>query len=100
MDPRIDIIEADKVESYVKAKEPFILDVREPYEFDSEHIEGAVNIPLRALVINSNAVPSDRPVLCYCAHGVRSMKAARLLTQRNYKNIAHIESGLAGMGML
>lgn len=65
-----------------------ILDVREPSEHAGGSIESAVNIPLMDLW-HSEEPPQglteatdDRPVVVYCAHGVRSRQALQLLTQR------------------
>ena len=48
------------------------LDVREPSEFDQGHIAGAPNIPIRMLAQNLDAIPTDKPVIAYCASGHRA----------------------------
>jgi len=52
--------------------EAFVLDVREPDEWDRGHIEGAVHIPLGQLQDRVGEVPLDQKVLCVCAVGGRS----------------------------
>ena len=59
-----------------------LLDVREPDEFRSGHIPGAVNIPLSK--IRGIGVPKDTPLFVYCLRGTRSLRAARILTRMGY----------------
>ena len=68
-----------------------LLDVRTRSEFDSGHIEGAVNIPLQELASRSNELPQDQPIVIYCRSGNRSAQAARLLDGQEF-------SGLYDMG--
>ena len=42
---------------------PFLLDVREPWEYRQGHVPGAQLIPLGELEQRVNEVPRDRPVL-------------------------------------
>lgn len=57
----------------------FLLDVRTPGEFAGGHLEGAVNIPVQGLAARLDEVPTTGAVVIYCASGMRSAKAARLL---------------------
>ena len=56
-----------------------ILDVREQGEFESGHIEGAINISVGKLQSHLDQVPRDRPILAYCGHGERSSTALSFL---------------------
>lgn len=59
--------------------EPLILDVRAPEEFEQEHHEGAINIPVDSLRERLGELPRDREILTYCSVGQRSYYAARIL---------------------
>jgi NADPH-dependent 2,4-dienoyl-CoA reductase/sulfur reductase-like enzyme/rhodanese-related sulfurtransferase len=63
----------------------FILDVREPAEFQVGHLEGAVNIPLGELRDRMSELPRDREILTYCAVGQRSYYASRALRQYGFQ---------------
>ena len=54
------------------------LDVREPEEYEQGAIEGAIHIPRGHLEskIENTITDHDRPVVIYCASGVRSVFAA------------------------
>lgn len=56
-----------------------VLDVREPEEYEAGHIDGAVLIPLGDLSQRTHALPQDRPIVCVCASGSRSLSATRWL---------------------
>jgi rhodanese-related sulfurtransferase len=83
-----------------------LVDVREPAEFDSGHIPGAVNIPRGVLEfeIFSNpatagvtaAVPSDRSraIVVYCRSGGRAALAAASLVRLQFTNVSSIAGGI------
>ncbi|MBC7442620.1 MAG: rhodanese-like domain-containing protein [Ramlibacter sp.] len=58
---------------------PLIIDVREPYEYDSAHVDGVTLIPLGELVQRAAEVPRQGPVYLICAAGARSAQAAAFL---------------------
>jgi len=63
----------------VMPSQSYVLDVREPREFDLGHVEGASNIPLHSLRAGMSKLPRDREILVYCAAGQRSYYASRAL---------------------
>ena len=71
----------------------FLLDVREPAEFDAGFIPGAVNIPLNSLRTRIREVPRDRKVIVYCRVGLRAYVACRILTQSGYGEVFNLSGG-------
>ncbi len=61
-----------------------ILDVSEPDERDAGSIEGSVNIPLGRLRANLDSLDKTKPIIVYCAVGLRSYIAARILLQHGF----------------
>lgn len=72
----------------------YLIDVRTPAEFAGGSIPGAVNIPLDDLRERLDEVPADRPVLIFCAIGLRGYLATRILLGRGYTNIRNLSGGL------
>lgn len=74
--------------------EALILDVRSPGEFDSGHLDGAVNIPLPTISqgISELEVPPSRPILAYCLSGSRSSMACRTLRSIGYNEVHNLGS--------
>jgi len=74
---------------------PFLLDVREPWEYQEAHVPGAQLIPLGELEQRVNEVPRDRPILAICHSGQRSLAAAGYLQQLGYTSVSNVDGGTA-----
>ena len=61
------------------AEGALLIDVRERSEWDAGHAPGAVHIPYEELRERTHEVPLDRPIVMYCASGIRSSLAASIL---------------------
>src|SRR5438132_1446286 len=73
---RVPAIDVSQLRQRLKADPaPFLLDVREPWEYQEGHVPGAQLIPLGELEQRVNEVPRDRPVLAICHSGQRSLAA-------------------------
>lgn len=65
-----------------------ILDVRTPNEFKSGHIKNAVNIPMDQLQGKlAKLKDKEQCIICYCASGMRSGMAKRMLASNGYKHV-------------
>jgi len=75
---------------------PFLLDVREPWEWQVSNLEsrGAVLIPLGALDERLTEVPRDRPVVVYCRSGQRSLDAAERLSRAGAAEVYNLRGGI------
>ena len=71
----------------------YIIDVREPEEVAQARVDGAVHIPLGALVERLDEVPRDRTVYVMCALGGRSAKATRFLAEQGIDAV-NIDGGI------
>jgi NADPH-dependent 2,4-dienoyl-CoA reductase/sulfur reductase-like enzyme/rhodanese-related sulfurtransferase len=63
----------------------FLLDVRQPHEFDSGSIPGSINIPLGQLRSRLVELPRDREIWINCGVGQRAYYACRILTQHGFE---------------
>lgn len=72
-----------------------LIDVREPDEFEEEHLQGAVSVPLMQLKPDALIIQPNVPIVTFCEKGARSNKAAQML-QKQYP-LATIYSVLGGM---
>jgi glyoxylase-like metal-dependent hydrolase (beta-lactamase superfamily II)/rhodanese-related sulfurtransferase len=75
--------------------ESFVLDVRNPGEFEAKRIDGAVNIPLNKLRARLAEVPRDRRLVVHCAGGYRSSIAASILQQAGIAEVEELSGGIA-----
>ena len=71
-----------------------LLDVRQPGEYEGEHIPGAKLVPLPALKDGLRQLDSQKPVLVYCAVGGRSLAAAQLLSGFGFQEVYNLQGGI------
>ncbi len=76
-------------------KSPVLLDVRESDEWRQGHLEGAVPLPRGFLEIKvETAIPDkNTPIIAYCAGGVRSLLAAKVMREMGYQNVTSMAGG-------
>ena len=70
-----------------------LIDVREPFEYEVSNLNG-LNIPLAGILIESEKVAKDIPVIIQCRSGKRSAQAVMLLEQQGYSNLANLQGGI------
>jgi glyoxylase-like metal-dependent hydrolase (beta-lactamase superfamily II)/rhodanese-related sulfurtransferase len=74
---------------------PVLVDVRTPGERKQKRIAGSLSFPLNHLAERAAELPSDRPLLVYCAGGYRSSIAASLLQRHGFTDVGEIAGGIA-----
>ena len=89
-EPMLDWVSAEQAESIVQQGGQW-LDVRLPSEFENQHKDGAINIPLYFIRLKINTLdPSKKYVVC-CDTGRRSSAGAYILSERGFQ--AHVLRG-------
>ncbi len=82
-----------ELEKEYKKEESLLIDVRKKSEFDSEHVIGAINIPLNQINQHLAQFPKEAPFILHCAGGYRSMIAASILKQRGWDAFVDVIGG-------
>lgn len=78
----------EEAHRWVQQDHALLLDVRTTEEFAQGHVDGAVNIPVQNLQTRLEEVGAkDKPVVVYCASGVRSARARRMLMEAGYQKV-------------
>jgi hydroxyacylglutathione hydrolase len=75
-------------------KNLFVLDVRQPREWASGHIDRAVHISGATVAERIVEIPRDRPVAVICGSGYRSSAVASMLKNKGYNTIFSIIGGM------
>lgn len=70
-----------------------LIDVREPWEYNSGHAKGAKNIPLSQLGRRLAEVPKNREILLICQSGNRSVSAAHFLQKQGLTQVVNVSGG-------
>jgi len=71
----------------------FLLDVREPSEYQKGHIPNAVNIPLDQIRSRLKEIPKDKEIIVNCQVGLRSYIGVRILMQNGFDNVRNLSGG-------
>jgi len=67
-----------------------VIDVRTPAEFASGHYKGAINIPVADLQARLAEIgDKQKPLVVYCASGIRSAKAAGILVAAGFTDVTN-----------
>jgi rhodanese-related sulfurtransferase len=72
----------------------FILDVRQPDEWNAVHIPGATLIPLDQLEARVNEVPKDKEVVVVCRSGNRSKQGRDILKSAGFSQVTSMTGGM------
>ena len=88
-------VEAPEVKRWIEAGgTPLFLDIRERYEVAHGVIEGALWIPMNDVPARQAELPRDRPLVVYCAHGVRSFGVAHWLREQGFEQAWSLVEGV------
>lgn len=72
----------------------FILDVREPSEWDEFHIPGATLIPLGELASRVDELPQDQDIVVVCRSGNRSQQGRDILLDAGFDKVTSMAGGV------
>ncbi|MDQ3291922.1 MAG: rhodanese-like domain-containing protein [Bacteroidota bacterium] len=89
-------ITTDELKKRLESGEkPFIVDVREPHEYDEFNI-GALNIPLGTLPQHLDELEphKDEEIILHCRSGARSGNAKAYLQQQGYQKVRNLLGGM------
>jgi rhodanese-related sulfurtransferase len=73
---------------------PVLLDVREPWEFETCRIEGSQSMPMNSVPARQEELDPEQPVVCICHHGIRSMQVAAFLERNGFTQVANLTGGV------
>jgi len=78
-------------------KPVFLVDVREPAEFEIVSIPGATLIPKDEILRGDalSALPQDRQIVMYCKTGVRSAETLAAVKRAGFSDAVHVQGGVS-----
>ena len=77
-----------------RGEDVFVLDVREPHEYEINRIPGSTLIPLGDLAERYGELDPNREIVSQCKSGVRSARAAAFLRERGFSNVRNLKGGV------
>jgi rhodanese-related sulfurtransferase/rubrerythrin len=90
----IDAVEAKQYIQGMAGDAFTLLDVRQPSEYEAEHLPGAKLIPLPELGARMAELDADKPTVVYCAIGGRSRVAAQVLAAKGFREVLNLSGGI------
>ena len=72
----------------------YILDVREPEEWELASIENCIQIPMGEVLSEKNKIPGESPGIVMCHHGMRSAFVIKQLQALGYEHLYNMEGGI------
>ena len=77
-----------------RGEDVFVLDVREPHEYEINRLPGSTLLPLGDLPERFTELDANREIVCQCKSGVRSARAANFLRDHGFKNVKNLKGGV------
>ena len=85
---------ATQLATHLQTAAPMLLDVREPWEFDTCHIDGSINIPMAQVPQRLDELQAEDEIIVICHHGIRSQQVIWFLQQQAFKNLVNLDGGV------
>ena len=72
----------------------YLLDVREPDEWEAGHAPGAHHVPMMEIPARMAEIPTDQDVVVVCRSGGRSGQVVSYLTGNGWENVRNLDGGM------
>jgi rhodanese-related sulfurtransferase len=79
--------------------QPLLLDVREPWEYETCHLANSQLIPMSSIPARQEELDPQQAVVCICHHGARSMQVAAFLERAGFENVTNLTGGIHGWAL-
>jgi rhodanese-related sulfurtransferase len=88
-------VSLEEAKTMIDAGNAVVIDVRQPDEWASGHVAGAIHIPVDDVIARIDELPADKDLLFICAMGVRSGLACEMAAAMNLvtDRLFNIEAG-------
>jgi len=73
---------------------PLLLDVREAWEYERCHLDGAALLPMSSMQTRLAELDPHQEIVVICHHGVRSFHVARFLEHNGFSNVINLTGGV------
>ena len=94
LSPDLEVTPRQLAEIMARGKAVVVVDVREPWEYEINHIEGAKLMPLNELSQRVNELSTADNIVVNCLSGGRSAQATRLLNSMGFKKAKNLKGGM------
>ena len=87
---------ASELHSYLQsaAQAPLLLDVREPWEYQTCHLDNSRLIPMRRIAGVIHELDPSQEIVVICHHGIRSRSVATYLASNDFNHVINLSGGI------
>ena len=85
---------AKQLQEYLKDNSPFLLDVRQSWEYDICHLEKSTLISMSQVPTELDKLDKERETVVICHHGIRSRMIGRYLENAGFNNVINLSGGV------
>lgn len=94
-------ISPELVREMIDAGEPFVLlDIREDWEWELAHLDGALHIPMGELESRIESLDPNAEIVVYCHHGERSVDSCLVLWNAGFRKVRNLTGGISAWSEL
>jgi rhodanese-related sulfurtransferase len=88
-------ISAAEAANLLCEKEARLIDVREPWEFETAHIDGSILMPMGEVAARAHQeLEPDERLMVLCHHGIRSMNVTAWLREQGFEQTQSVRGGI------
>jgi addiction module HigA family antidote len=92
--PTVIPAEPGQISDWLEADEIVLVDVREPSEYEVEHIAGALLLPMSSFEADLFPTLPGKKLVLHCAVGKRSEAAGKMLLNEGHMQVIHMTGGM------
>ena len=85
---------AKQLQEHLQGNTPFLLDVRQSWEYDICHLDNSTLIAMAQVPSELDRLDKERETVVICHHGIRSRMIGRYLESSGFNNIINLSGGL------
>ncbi len=87
-------ITVQELKKKIDQQEDFqLIDVREAFEYEVSNLQG-LHIPLANILVETEKIDRDKPVIVHCRSGARSAAAIMQLESHGFKDLYNLKGGI------
>lgn len=86
-------IDVSFVKNLITGKDVTVVDIRDEDSYKAEHIPGAISLNDGNLESFLREADKDKPLICYCYHGISSQSAASYFSGQGFSKVYSMIGG-------
>jgi rhodanese-related sulfurtransferase len=84
-------------EQRLQPNAPLLLDVREPWEYQTAHLPNSLLMPMGEIAARAHQeLDPDVPIVVLCHHGARSLNVTMWLRNQGFEHVQSLAGGIDG----